>query len=133
MLHPFLLFFSFMPEQLPWQALLAWLLLIGFINSQQRVAIRDPSLPEVSKSWMEISYPTGFAAMLGLLLYYGFTVSWLYASGLFIVIPILMGIIFGLLGIVIPEKLTAFVAFVGWPASAIWFFDVVSRIDPIIR
>lgn len=80
---------------------------------------------------MEVSSSFGFMAMLGLCIFYGLTISWPHAIGLLVCSMTVGGIPYGILRVFLPEKPTAFIGFLAWPVSAFWFFQVVSRIEPI--
>lgn len=117
-----------MPSSLPISLLAAWIIFTGSVNTHQRHAANFRGASPDFAATLEGSTVLGTLVGLGLLIYYFSQVSWYWPLVLFAVGIITGGLAFGWLDAKIGQPGMSFLAFVGWPAGALWAFLVIRSI-----
>lgn len=119
-----------MPTSLPFELLVAWTLMFGFINTHQRHAKHFRGDSKTFRSALDLPFILGGLAAISLLIFYFFQVAWYWPIVLFIVSTLLGGLIFGALDVKLGVFNLSVLGFIGWPASAAWSFFVIRHLAP---
>lgn len=119
-----------MSSSLPWSLFVAWLLFFGFLSTHQRHAARFGGSSQVVLLGLTASAAVGSLVGLGLLVYYLLQVAWYWPIVLFLIGSIVGGLLFGVLDHVIGQLTLSLLAFIGWPAAAIWVALTVRGLAP---
>lgn len=119
-----------MVASMPWTLIIAWVGFFGFLNTHQRHAANFKGSSQSFHLALNLSVLLGCLVGLGLLIYYFFQVTWYWPIILFVVGSLVGGISFGLLDAALGSLTVSLIAFIGWPACAIWFFLVARGLSP---
>jgi hypothetical protein len=118
-----------MTASLPWSLLIAWSLFFGFINTHQRHAMRFRGASERYLLALQVSVLFGCLIGLALLIFYFTRVAWYWPFLLFLAGTILGGISFGVLDAKLGTRTMTMLAWIGWPAAAIWTFVAIRAVN----
>ena len=119
-----------MTTSLPWTLIIAWSGFFGFLNTHQRHATHFKGSSASFHLALNSSALLACLVGLGLLIYYYFQVAWYWPAILFVVGSIIGGVVFGILDAVVGAFNISVLAFIGWPACAVWFFLIARSIQP---
>lgn len=119
-----------MPTSMPLTLVVAWVLLFGFVNTHQRHAMRFEGASRTYLFALQASFLLGSLIGLGLLIYYFTRVAWYWPLVLFAIGSLIGGLLFGLLDAKLGQLIMSLVAFVGWPAAAIWAYLIINALRP---
>ena len=114
-----------MPESMPLSLVAAWVLFFGFVNTHQRHAMNFRGASQGYLLALQASLLLGTLVGIGLLIYYFVQVAWYWPIALFAVGSLIGGLLFGALDAKLGQLGMSMLAFLGWPASALWGFFVV--------
>jgi hypothetical protein len=119
-----------MLAEMPWSLLAAWTVFFGCVNTHQRHASHFGGRSPGYAFALYISVLVGSAAGLGLLVFYFVKVSWYWPFLLFAFGSVLGGILFGILDGFVGPLAMNILAWIGWPAAAIWAFFIIRALHP---
>ena len=119
-----------MSASLPWPLFLAWILFTGFLATHSQHAMSFRGRSQVVLLLLHISTAAGCLVTLGLVIYYFTVVAWYWPIVLFVVGSIVGGILFSILGVVTGQLTMTMLAFLGWPAAAVWVFYIMQGLHP---
>ncbi len=119
-----------MGNSMPFMLVVAWFIFFGFVNTHQRHAMNFRGESQAYLLGLQASVLLGSLVGLGLLVYYFMQVAWYWPIVLFAVGSLVGGLLFGVLDVKIGQLAMSMIAFVGWPASAIWAFLIIHGIHP---
>jgi len=119
-----------MPASMPLVLIIAWVVFFGFVNTHQRHAMNFRGASQGYLLALQASVLLGSLVGLGLLIYYFMQVAWYWPIVLFAVGSLVGGLLFGALDAKIDQLAMSMLAFVGWPASAVWAFLIIHSIHP---
>ncbi len=117
-----------MPSSLPLELIAAWVLFFGSVSTHQRHASNFRGASQGFATALRASALIGTLVGLALLVYYFFQVNWYWPIVLFAVGSILGGIVFGLLDAKIAQPAMSLLAFLCWPAGALWALLIIRAI-----
>lgn len=119
-----------MGNSMPLSLVVAWIFLFGFVNTHQRHAMHFRGASQGYLLALQASMLLGSLVGLGLLGYYFMQVAWYWPIVLFAVGSLVGGLLFGVLDVKIGQLAMSMIAFVGWPASAVWGFSIIHGLHP---
>ena len=119
-----------MGNSMPLSLVAAWVVFFGFVNTHQRHAMHFRGASQGYLLGLQASVLLGSLVGLGLLVYYFMQVAWYWPIVLFTVGSLVGGLLFGVLDVKIGQLAMSMIAFVGWPASAVWAFLIIHGIHP---
>ena len=119
-----------MPTSIPLVLIIAWVVFFGFVNTHQRHAMHFRGESQGYLLALQASVLLGSVAGLGLLVYYFMQVAWYWPIVLFAVGSLVGGLLFGLLDVKLGQLGLSMLAFIGWPASAVWAFFIIRGLHP---
>ena len=119
-----------MGNSMPLSLIVAWVVFFGFVNTHQRHAMHFRGESQGYLLALQASVLLGTLAGLGLLIYYFMQVAWYWPIVLFAVGSLVGGLLFGVLDVKIGQLAMSMLAFVGWPASAVWASLIIHDIHP---
>lgn len=119
-----------MINAMPLSLVTAWVVFFGFVNTHQRNAMQFQGSSKAYLLALQTSVLLGSLVGLGLLGYYFTQVAWFWPIALFAVSSLIGGILFGTLDVKIGQFGMSMLAFVGWPASAVWSFIIIHGLNP---
>ena len=117
-----------MAESIPISLIIAWIIFFGFLNTHQRHAKDFRGSSQNYLLTLNASVLLGRLVTIGLLVYYFMQVAWYWPIALFIFGSIAAGLLFSLLDVTIGQLVMSVLAFIGWPAAAVWAFFIISDI-----
>lgn len=117
-----------MPTSMPLVLVLAWVLLFGCVNTHQRHASRFRGASQSFLMALQASVLLGTLVGFGLLIYYFTQVAWYWPLVLFMAGSLVGGLLFGLLDVSVGALVMSFLAFVGWPAAAVWAYFIINEL-----
>lgn len=117
-----------MSASLPIILMAAWGLLFGFVNTHQRHASNFRGSSRGFLAVLQASVLLGTLVGLGLLVFYFTRVSWYWPLVLFALGSAVGGLVFGLLDVKLGQLAMSIIAFLGWPAAAIWMYFIVQAL-----
>jgi len=109
-----------MSSSLPLPLVVAWIVFFGSVSTHQRHAANFRGASQGFSAALKASTVLGTVAGLGLLVFYFTQVSWYWPLALFAIGSIVGGLVFGFLDSKVGQPAMSVLAFVGWPAAAIW-------------
>jgi len=121
---------AFMGNSMPLTLVAAWVVFFGFVNTHQRHAMHFRGASQGYLLGLQASVLLGSLVGLGLLGYYFMQVAWYWPIALFAVGSLVGGLLFGVLDVKIGQLAMSMIAFVGWPASAVWAFLIIHGLHP---
>ena len=119
-----------MASSLPWVLILAWAVFFGFVATHQRHAGNFKGSSQIFLLALNLSAVLGFGTAIGLLIYYFVRVAWYWPIILFVVGSLLAGAIASILHRALGSLTVSLLAFVGWPAAAVWVAFIVRGLHP---
>ncbi|MBF0419622.1 MAG: hypothetical protein HQL78_05590 [Magnetococcales bacterium] len=126
----------FNSSSMPLSLIIAWAFFSGFVSEHTRHAVNFRGSSQTFKQFLILSSSVGFLVSFTLTAYYFMHVAWYYSIFLYVVVSVASGIIFVALSLILSKTLghlgqviISFAAFIGWPASAIWVFSIISNIN----
>ena len=119
-----------MDNPMPWSLITAWVVFFGFVNTHQRHAMHFRGASQCYLLALQASVLLGSLVGLGLLGYYFTQVVWYWPIVLFVAGSLVGGLLFGVLDVKIGQLGMSMLAFVGWPASAVWAFLIIHGLHP---
>jgi len=118
-----------MPTSMPFDLIIAWTIFLGFVNTHQRHVMNFQGASRRYFLAIQISMLCGFLVGIGLLGYYFVQVAWYLPLVLLAVGSLVAGTLFGILDAKIGPLGVSMIAFVGWPASAVWAAFIIHGIN----
>ena len=119
-----------MGNSMPLTLVAARVVFFGFVNTHQRHAMHFRGASQGYLLGLQASVLLGSLVGLGLLGYYFMQVAWYWPIALFAVGSLVGGLLFGVLDVKIGQLAMSMIAFVGWPASAVWAFLIIHGLHP---
>jgi hypothetical protein len=119
-----------MANSMPLSLIIAWVVLFGFVNTHQRHAMHFRGESQGYLFALQASVLLGSLVGLGLLGYYFMQVAWYWPIALFAIGSLTGGLLFGVLDVKIGQLGMSMLAFIGWPASAVWAFLIIHGLHP---
>jgi hypothetical protein len=117
-----------MSDSLPFSLIAAWVIFFGFVNTHQRHARDFHGASQGYYLALQTSVLVGTLVCFGLLIYYFMQVAWYWPIVLFAGGSLAGGLLFGWLDAKIGLFGMSMLAFVGWPASAVWAYLIIHDI-----
>lgn len=114
---------------MPFDLMIAWTIFLGFVNTHQRQVMNFQGASRGYFLAIKVSMLCGFVVGIGLLGYYFMQVAWYWPLALFAVGSLAAGLLFGLLDMALGALGVSMIAFVGWPASAVWAGFIIHGIN----
>jgi hypothetical protein len=115
---------------MPFALVLAWTLFFGFVNTHQRHAAGFRGASATFRLALQASVLLGSLVGLGLLIYYFTQVAWYWPVVVFLAGSLAGGLVFGLLDAKLGQLPISLLAFVGWPAAAVWTYFIINALQP---
>jgi hypothetical protein len=113
---------------MPFTLIAAWVIFFSFVNAHQRHAMRFRGASQSYLIALQVLVLLGSMVGLGLLGYYFIQVAWYWPIALF-VIGSLAGLLpLGRLNSETGQLGISVIAFIGWPASAVWAFMIIHNL-----
>ncbi len=119
-----------MSTSMPFDLMIAWVILFDFVNTHQRHAMHFRGNSQGYLLALQASVLLGSLVSLGLLGYYFMLVAWYWPIALFAVGSLVGGLLFGVLDVKFDQLGMSMLAFIGWPASAVWAFLIIHDLHP---
>lgn len=118
-----------MSSSMPYSLIIAWVIFFGLVNTHQRHAMNYRGESQSYLHALKTSVLFGRLVNLGLLGYYFMLAEWYWPVALFVIGSLIGGFLFGFLDAAIGQFTMSLLAFIGWPASAIWAFLIIHDIQ----
>lgn len=114
-----------MPTSMPLVLIISWVLFFGFVSTHQRHAMRFRGESQGYLLALQVSMLLGSLVGLGLLGYYFTQVAWYWPIVLFAIGTLIGGLLFGVLDVKVGQLSMSLLAFICWPASAVWVVIII--------
>jgi len=118
-----------MSASMPWSLVIAWSIFFMFVSTHQRFAKDFQGRSQGYRYALTVSMLLGTLIGLSLMLYYCFQVTWYWPIVLFLVGSFIASMLFVFLLHTIGTLSMSLLAFIGWPASAVWAFLIIRGLN----
>jgi|GEM_PF-1381208 len=118
-----------MIAEMPIQLIISWIIFFGFVNTHQRHARTFRGASQNALIAIQVSSFIGSVVGLILLLFYWAQVVWYWPVILFLIGSIIGGLLFGYLDAVLGQLGMTLIAFIGWPAAAVWTYYLIRSLQ----
>lgn len=118
-----------MSASMPWSLMISWATFFMFVSTHQRFAKDFQGRSQYYRSALTASTLLGTLVGFCLIIYYFIHVTWYWPIVLFFVGSLIASMLFVFLLHTMGTLTMSLLAFIGWPASAVWAFFIIRGLN----